>query len=117
MATFPSYARLLVAGYSEARESALQRSEFESGPARQARVKSRVMVRRSATVNLESLADYHAFIAWFSTDLDEGAGWFDYTDPVRGTTVQARIVAGDLTATPEPGLQDWTIPVVIETWG
>lgn len=117
MPSLPSYVRILADGFAEQRENALLRSEFESGPPRQAKVKSRVMVRRPAKLYIESKADYLAFVEWFKADLNEGANWFDWADPVRGTTVQARIVAGDLTASPAPGLKHWVIPVTLETWG
>lgn len=116
MPSLPSYVKILAAGYGETRQSALQRSEFEDGPPRQARIRSRVMVRRAATLLIDG-PYYLDFLDWYSVDLHEGAAWFDYFDVVRNETVQARFVAADLTAQPTPGLQDWTIPVTIETWG
>ena len=117
MPTFPSYATLLYNGYAEQRESALLRTEMEDGPPKQSRVKSRVMVTRPVSILLKSRADYLAFVDWFSEDLNEGASWFDFVDPVRNTTVQARFVGGGLDATPASGLRVWTIPLKIETWG
>lgn len=117
MPTLPSYVKIKMNGFSEQRESALLRSEFESGPPRQARIKSKIMIRRPARLLLESKADYLAFLSWFSVDLNEGANWFNWFDPVRAQTVLARIVAGDLNATPAPGLRRWEIPVTLETWG
>lgn len=117
MPALPAYVKILADGFAEQRENALLRSEFESGPPRQARVKSRVMIRRPARLLIKTMADYLLFIDWFEGDLNEGANWFDWPDPVRGATVSARIVAGDLVATPSPGLLGWVIPVTLETWG
>jgi len=118
MSVFPSYAELLISGYGEKRESVLLRTEMESGPPKQARIKSRVMVERAVAIRLMSLADYQAFVAWFALDLDEGAGWFDFNDPVSGVSKPARFVGGGLEATPTTArLNGWTINAKIETWG
>ena len=117
MATFPTYAKLLADGYAEQRESALLRTEMESGPPKQAKFKSRVMVVRPVTVLLQSRSDYLSFVTWFSETINEGSAWFDFTDPVTHTVKQGRIVGGGLEATPQAGLTLWTIPLKIETWG
>lgn len=118
MDTFPAYAKLLFDGYAEQRESALLRTEMESGPPKQARIKTRVMVTRPVSIWLQSKADYLSFVAWFSDTLDEGAGWFDFADPVSGTTRQARFAGGGLDAQPvQASLTDWTVKAKIETWG
>ena len=44
MATWPSYAGIRHEGFAEQRESALMRTEMESGPPRQTKVRSRVLV-------------------------------------------------------------------------
>ncbi len=118
MATFPNYASLLFDGFAEQRESALLRTDMESGPPKQAKVKSRVMITRTVTIWLRSKADYQSFVTWFSVTLGEGAAWFDFADPVSGTTRQARFVGSGLEASPIPGnLQQWTIKSKIESWG
>ncbi|MFZ4537814.1 hypothetical protein [Propionivibrio sp.] len=117
MATFPSYASLLVDGFSVQRESALLRTEMESGPPKQAKVKSRVMVTRQVTIRLRSKGDYQSFVTWFAVTLNEGAAWFSLVDPVSGATVQARFAGNGLEASPQPGLESWTIKSKIETWG
>ena len=117
MATFPTYAKLLADGYAEQRESALLRTEMESGPPKQAKIKSRVMVTRPASILIQSRSDYLSFVDWFVEDLNEGSAWFDFTDPVTNTVKQARFVGGGLEATPHAGLTLWTIPLKIETWG
>ena len=117
MPSFPSYAKILFAGFSEKRESALLRTEMESGPPKQARIKSRVLVERAAAILLTSNADYLRFVDWFSKDIDEGTAWFDFKDPVSQTTKQARFVGGGLEGTPSGALSTWTINTKIETWG
>lgn len=117
MPTFPAYARIARSGYSEQRESALLRTEMESGPPRQARIKTRVMITRPITIRLDTKAHYLAFIAWFSTELGEGAAWFDFPDPISGTAKPARFVGGGLEGTPGAGLSFWEIKTKIETWG
>lgn len=116
--SFPSYAKILLAGYQHQRESALLRSEMESGPARQSKVRSRVMVTRTCTIFLETLSDFNSFETWFATTLNEGALWFDYADPVSGITKSARFVGGGYSATPASGaLGSWNIAAKLETWG
>ena len=117
MATVPTYAKILASGYAEQRESAVLRTEMESGPPKQAKIKSRVMVVRPVNVLIQSRADYLSFVDWFVEDLNEGSAWFDFTDPVTNTVKQARFVGGGLEATPQAGLTLWTIPLKIETWG
>ena len=117
MPTFPTYAKLLADGYAEQRDSALLRTEMEDGPPKQAKIKSRVMVTRPVKILIQSRADYLNFVQWFATDLAEGSAWFDFVDPVSGTTKQARFVGGGLEASPQAGLALWTIPLKIETWG
>lgn len=118
MATWPSYAKFLADGFTVRRESALQRSDMETGPAKQARIRSRVLVQRSGSVLLESKADYLAFVAWFAGDVKEGAAWFDWTDPVDGALKSARIAASDgLEQSPLAALRAWRVRLSIETWG
>ena len=118
MPAWPSYAYLLLSGYGESRASALLRTEMEDGPPKQARIRSRALVTRKAVVQLRSLADYTAFIAWYADDLDEGALWFDFRDPVSKTVKQGRLVGGAaLEATAQSSLNLWEIPLQIETWG
>lgn len=118
MATFPAYARILATGYAEQRESALLRTEMESGPAKQAKVKSRVMVTRPVKVLVSSVQEYRNFLSWYSVSIGEGSAWFDFTDPVTGTVKQARFVGGGIEASPVGAINEaWMITAKIETWG
>jgi len=117
---FPSTGKLSLSGYSEKPESALLRSEMESGPAKQALIKSRVMVERGITLRY-SFAEYTAFKTWFkSADCNRGASWFDWTDPIDSTAKQARIKNGDYNAVPRNGGEgaplEWDVSMIIETW-
>lgn len=117
MADFPSYATLLLQGFNEVRESALMRTEMESGPPKQAKIKSRVLTTRNAQVYLKTKADYLSFRSWYSS-INEGADWFSWRDPVTGTTVQARFAGGGFDASPMAGLRDaWVVKAKLETWG
>jgi len=114
---FPhSYAKILADGYEKDRASAVNRTAMEDGMVKQLRVKSRVLITRSFTVALASLANYQSFITWFQTDIDYGAMWFDFTDPEDSVVRQARIVNKLDKERPLVGLGQWRIPVQIETW-
>lgn len=118
MATWPFYAKFLADGFSVRRESALMRTDMETGPAKQARVRSRVLVQRSGSILLETKAEYLAFVAWFANDISEGASWFDWTDPVDGVLKTARIAASEgLEQSPLAALRAWRVRLTIETWG
>lgn len=118
MATLPSYVKILYQDYSQRRESALLRTEMESGPPKQAKVRSRVMLTRAAKLYLSSKADFQSFETWYKDDLDEGSLWFNMTDPVSGSTVEARFVGGGYTATPmSAAMELWQVEVNIESWG
>lgn len=119
MPTFPSYAKILRDGFAVKRESALLRSEMESGPPKQAKVRSRVMIERPVRVIVETLADYNSFVTWFSTTINEGNDWFDWTDPVDGVTKAVRFVGGGLDASPAATTQGaWFFNgLKIEGWG
>ena len=117
MATLPAYVEILLDGFMEQRGSALLRTEMEDGPAKQARIRSRAIITRPATLRVTSRANYMNFLAWYSETLNEGADWFAFTDPVTQTVKQARFVGGGFDATPQSGLETWFIKTQIETWG
>lgn len=115
--TFPSYAKLISKGFGHDRPSALQRTQAENGFVKQAKVKSRVLVARNVVYAIDTLSDYNSFMAWYRDDINYGATWFDWTDPVDSTTKSSRIVDGTLKDTPLNGaLIRWEISMRIETW-
>lgn len=97
MASFPAIGKVLLPGDGERPDSALLRTEMEDGPAKQARVRSRVSVKRNKALRL-SVAEFNTFKTFFNTTIARGADWFDWVDPLTGTSKQARIVNGDYTA-------------------
>lgn len=117
MATFPAYANILYNGYTKNRESALMRSDMESGPPKQARVKSNVMEVHSVKIYLASKADFLSFESWYANDIFDGASWFDFVDPITGNTIQARFRDGGYAASPlTPAMEKWEVTAKIETW-
>ena len=115
---FPSYAKILFDGYAQQRESALLRTEMESGPPRQAKVKSRVMITRTVNIHLKTQAEFAAFETWYANDLKEGSIWFNYADPVTGTTKEARFVDGGYSAKFKTKVYgSWIVSAKIESWG
>ena len=116
--SLPSYVTILRDGYQHERESGLLRSEMESGPQKQVRIKSKVMVVRTCKFFFETLANFEAFELWYSTVLKEGSLWFTFQDPVSKTTKTARFVGGGFTASPMgDDISAWQATVKIETWG
>lgn len=114
----PSYAKILLEGFSQKRGSALLRSEMESGPPRQSRIKSRVMVTRSVIIRVASLDEFNLFEVWYANDINEGAQWFNFDDPVSGSEKSARFVDGGYSASPVGDVaMGWKISAQIETWG
>lgn len=117
MATLPNYVRVFFDGYEETKESGILRTEFENGPPRQARFKSRVMRTRSAKLYLDSKANFLAFETWFADDISGGADFFTMTDPIRGTSIEARIVGGTYSARPlSAALDCFEVSCQIENW-
>lgn len=117
MASFPSTGKLLFIGFAEKREKAVQRTDMESGPSKQIKVRSRRMITRPVTY-LFAKTDYLAFMAWVAADINMGVDWFDWTDPVDGVTKDARIVDGDVSdAKPRQGhFSHWLVSFQLETW-
>ena len=117
MATLPSYVQISFEGFRIQKESGIMRTEFESGPPRQSRFKSRTMKTREATLFIETKANFLAFETWFSEDLQQGALFFNMTDPVSGSTIEARFVGGVYVANSlSPSLEQWQVNCQIENW-
>lgn len=117
MPALPSYVKIMFDGYQQSRDSAVLRTDMESGPPKQVRIKTRVMVTRQAKLFLNSKANFQAFETWFVNDLQGGALFFDMKDPVSGATVQARFTDGIYTARPMvASLTAWEVSCQLETW-
>ena len=118
MAVLPDYVEISFDGYQETKEPGVLRSDFEDGPPRQARFKSRTMRTRSVNLFFAKRSDYLAFVQWFDKDLRQGALFFDMTDPVTNKQISARFVGGTYTAKPMgANLEQWMIKTEIESWG
>ena len=115
--TFPSYAKILFNGYSQKRESALMRTDMDAGPPKQVKVRSKPMIVHGATVMLASKNDFLMFQNWYINDINEGASWFLFTDPVTKAVIQGRIRDGGYTATPTGSMDNWQVQLQIEVWG
>ena len=118
MAAFPAYAKLVFNGFQRERDTAVVRTPMDGGLPKQAKVRSRVMVTRPVIYQFDSLADYNSFITWFTTTINRGVSWFDWTDPVDSTVKQARIVGGklDYERPRRKNLDRWEVGFKIETW-
>lgn len=111
---FPSYACILLEGYSEQADFGVIRSDMD-GLAKQRPRWTKPIVTRQATVGVKSLLDRNAFDSWFRNALFSGVGWFTFTDPNDGVAKQGRFVNGDLAWT-SPGVV-WHAAVQIESIG
>lgn len=115
MSTFPTYAKVLLSGFSESDDYGVLRTEMDSGIAKQRPTRSIPIVTREVVIHVETLADKNAFDAWRKTDLNGSVGWFDWLDPLDGVVKQTRIVGGKLQWT-SPG-KVWRASGQIETVG
>src|SRR5690349_5351929 len=91
MASLPTYVTLMLDGYAQQRAGALLRTDMESGPPKQLKRASRVMLTRSVRLLIQA-GQLSAFITWFQTTINYGADWWTFTDPVDGTQKNARFV-------------------------
>ena len=99
------------------RESAVQRTQMETGPAKQAAVRSKVLVTREVQYAFKTLTDYNAFIVWFNGDAGRGALWFFWTDPVDDVSKLSRIVDGLIEEErPNKTMDVWVLKFKLETW-
>lgn len=115
MATWPSYAKILLAGYSEKADFGVLRTSMDGGPAKQRARWTKPIVTREAQVKVPGAAEKLAFDAWMRDQLYGGVGWFTFYDPLVGQMKQARIVNGELTWT-SPGIV-WIGQCRLETIG
>jgi hypothetical protein len=115
--TFPNYVFLARKSIGHQRGNALQRTPTDLGLVKQTRVLSRVLVQRPFSYYVYTQANYNSFMTWFRDTVNEGATWFDWTDPVDGATKSARIVGGSLKDSLRgQGFNNWLLAMTIETW-
>lgn len=111
---FPAYARIQLDGYGEAPDYGVIRTEMD-GLAKQRPRWSKKINPRTVKVLVGQKANKIAFDDFLGTDLNGGAGWFSFVDPVDGITKQGRIVGGKIQWS-TPG-RVWFFNAQIETLG
>ena len=92
MATFPSYACILLDGYSEQADYGVLRSETDAAIDKVRPRWTLAKVTRDIRIKVDSLADKKLFDTWFRDDIKRGTDWFDWVDPLTETTKRARLV-------------------------
>jgi hypothetical protein len=119
MDTFPSYLVLAPDNFSETVAPVVYRTQMEQGLPKQLKGASRVLIVRPVTYLALTLADYQSFKTWHRVNVNVGADWFNWTDPVDSTTKLARIKEGKYVGKPWEGiatLARWEIAFELETW-
>ena len=115
---FPGYARLVLEGFGHKRDYGVLRTETDGGVAKQRPRYSKPIVTRSATLVIRSRADKLAFDAWHSNELNGGAGWFNWHDPLDRLDKRARFVKGELDwRAVTANMEVWTASCQLETIG
>jgi hypothetical protein len=119
--SLPSYATIVLEGYSESLAPAMHRSEFEDGYVRQDAKITRRRVVRSAKMRICTVEDVRDFKCWMRDSLRNGALWWLYKDPVEGRELRARFVNGNVTFKPMSQVREgsaniWTADCEIESW-
>jgi len=95
MPVWPTYAKLLMEGYSEEFDPSIERTEMERGIPKERVLNSQVLDSITATVLFRSAGDIAAFDAWYFTDVKR-VGWFTMAHPRTGAAISARFQAGKL---------------------
>lgn len=95
MATFPSDLCLLVGGYGESFDPAVERTEMERGPPKETVLNSRVLAEIKCSILFDSTGAVDAFEGWYFQTIKR-IGWFSVTHPRTGATINAKIKGGVL---------------------
>lgn len=97
MATLPSNSRYEWRGLQLARKSTVERVEMDRGVPKQRRISTGAMVQIELVLHFNSKAEALFFEdTWFDVTINGGQDYFDFTHPISGLTVQARVVGGEL---------------------
>lgn len=116
MERIPDYAILTWEGYAEKPEPQVSRTDMETGPAKQVRLRSRSVTTRPVQYLFASVADYLAFKSWVNNAIYGGADWFLWTDPVDGIEKQARMSGGSYEGAPWGEGGEWLVKFTLESW-
>ena len=95
MATLPSYVCIEQGGWSEEPGQSVGRTEMERGPAKERRLNSHRFPKVAAAFVFKTREDAIAVADWYDYTI-KVIGWFDMVHPLRGTTIRARFVGGDI---------------------
>lgn len=115
MAALPSYVTVMVEGYSETPDFGVLRSDMDNSIAKQRPRRSLPIVQREVRLKVGTRADKVNFDQWFKDDINGGADFFTYVDPIDEQSKQARFVAGQIRWV-TPG-NVWFIEAQLETIG
>lgn len=115
MVTFPSYARVLLPGFTETPDYGVLRTDMDGGIAKQRPQWTVAIVTRDVVIHVDDLAHKNAFDQWLRDDLNRGVAWFEWLDPLDSVLKQARIVSGKISWT-SPG-RVWRAAAQMETVG
>ncbi|MDH5393950.1 MAG: hypothetical protein OEY11_12245 [Gammaproteobacteria bacterium] len=99
MAVFPAFKALMFDSFQEQAESAVLRTQMDSGSVKQAQLYSQGSFNRTVTYVFTG-TQFEAFKIWWRDDLGLGAGWFDWDDPLDGATKQVMMNQGVYSARP-----------------
>lgn len=94
--TFPTYGTLLDFDEKPGRKPVL-RTEMERGPAKQLNLSSSTYYDHAVTY-VYTLAEYGTWKTWFSSNVNNGTDWFNWTHPFSGASVEGRIKEGSFSA-------------------
>ncbi|AHB05619.1 hypothetical protein U875_09690 [Pandoraea pnomenusa 3kgm] len=115
---FPSYMRApLVASFTQSPDFAVLVTSMDAGPDKQRPRNSVARVSRSVQFFVEGLERRNAFEKWVRDDLSGGVLWFDWQDPLSGTTKIARIVGGNVEYSSQGSRDVWFVKFNLETYG
>ncbi|AAP58686.1 19R [Xanthomonas phage Xp10] len=105
MSELPSYCQLLVEGYSEEYDPAIERSEMERGLAKQRIKNTYGLMRFTVRALIQGQANIDAFDSWYLDDIRR-IGFFTMVQPRTRQTINARFVEGKIGAITvlKPGL-------------
>lgn len=97
MAAFPSSGvRYDWRDMAERVDAVVERAPMERGIPKQRRVNSDARNELALTLHFDTKAEAAAFEDWFYDTVAAGQDFFDLTHPRLGTTVQARVVGGQM---------------------
>lgn len=100
--TLPAYARMLLDGHQERADFGTQRAPMD-GLAKQRPRWSLPIVTRSVRLFVGRVEDRLAMDAFIRDELAGGALWFNFRDPVTGTTQRGQFIAESLQWTQDGG--------------